>query len=204
MGTWFLDKIGKPIPDWLAEKYGSVILAVLLMFGASFWTWSAEHEYLPIFLVGLGTLVAVIWGVNGVIWLRAQTRPSKAKMTFDYSYGVALDEIFPSHDRENVANVAPGPLKYKVERVDVVIGDRIRALRDTMEHSRAIHGYCCTLAGLRRLWSIACKIECQALTNTPSFTAIRKTTIQGEQRSAFILISSKRMECSAVASRLVV
>jgi hypothetical protein len=95
---------------------------------------------LPVFLVEIGTFLTAIWGINGVIWLRSQQRPSRTRLTFDYSYGLALDEITPSHDTENegntlefsfrIRNVAPGAIRYNVERMDVIIGDRIRTLRN--------------------------------------------------------------------------
>jgi hypothetical protein len=61
-------------------------------------------------------------------------------MAFDYSYGLAIDEIIPAHDNDNrenclefrflIRNTAPGPMRYKAERIDVIIGDRIRTSRD--------------------------------------------------------------------------
>ncbi|MCI0556689.1 MAG: hypothetical protein L0287_37595 [Anaerolineae bacterium] len=108
--------------------------------GASYWAWVSQWGYFPIALTGLGVFVATIWGINGIIWARRQSRPSKARMAFDYSYGIALDEVIPAHDEGNemnclefrfqIRNVAPGPMKYKAERIDVIIGDRIRTSRD--------------------------------------------------------------------------
>jgi hypothetical protein len=146
VGFW--KKIGKPVLEWaehlhllaVIATHWNVIVSIFFAIGAGFWTWSAEHAYLPVLLVGLGTFVAAIWGINGIIWLRGQTRPSKARLTFDYAYGLTLDEISPSHDEGNqnnnlefrfqIRNVAPGPLKYKSERIDVIIGDRIKTARD--------------------------------------------------------------------------
>lgn len=143
-----VSKFFKPILEWAEHVYfiggiagsWSVSMSALLALGAGFWTWSAEHSYVPIFLVMLFTFAVTIWAFIGIIWLRRQVRPSKAKLTFEYSYGIALDEIVPSHDKDNqinslefrfhIRNVAPGPLKYKAERVDVIIGDRIRTERN--------------------------------------------------------------------------
>src|SRR5216683_756795 len=109
---WLWKKVGKPILEWTEHihflagiaAHWSVVVSVLLAMGAGFWTWSAEHAYLPVFLVSLGTFVAVIWAINGIVWLRRQKRPSKARVAFDYSYGIALDEITPSHDEGNEKN----------------------------------------------------------------------------------------------------
>jgi hypothetical protein len=102
--------------------------------GFSYWAWVLQWGYLPIALTGLGVLVATIWGFNGIVWLRRQRRPSKAQVTFDYSYALALEEVVPSLDVANASNTlevrlkirnhANGPMKFMVERLHTTIGDR--------------------------------------------------------------------------------
>ena len=63
-----------------------------------------------------------------------QRRPSKAQVTFDYSYALALEEIVPSFDvinanntlevRRKIRNHANGPMKFLVERFHTTIEDR--------------------------------------------------------------------------------
>ncbi len=118
----------------------TVVLSAVAAALFGFWTWSAEHAYLPVALVVLGSFCASIWALNGIIWLRRQSRPSAARIAFDYSYGVTLDEVSPSHDPGNeknclefrflIRNVAPGPLKYNAERIDVIVDDRIKTARN--------------------------------------------------------------------------
>jgi hypothetical protein len=79
--------------------------------------------------------VAIIWVVNGTIWLRRQQRPSRERISFDYSYALSLEGIDASFDQNNPSNtlevrpqfrnVANGPLRYMVEQFSVQIEDRI-------------------------------------------------------------------------------
>jgi hypothetical protein len=112
-----------------------LITSALLAIGSAFWTWSVEKSYLPVFLVGLGVFVATIWGLNGIVWLQRQKRPSKQRVSFDYNYGLALETVHPSLDADNVdnhlefrlvfRNVANGPIKLLVETFSAVIEDRM-------------------------------------------------------------------------------
>ena len=102
--------------------------------GFSYWAWASQWGYLPIALTGLGVFVATIWGINGIIWLHRQRRPSKAQVTFDYSYALALEEVVSSLDvintdntlelRLKIRNHANGPMKFLVERFHTTIEDR--------------------------------------------------------------------------------
>jgi hypothetical protein len=120
---------------WLFEiSHGSVFVSSVMAAGVAYWTWSTEHGYLPVFFAALGTFVAVVWAINGIVWLRSQARPSKARITFDYSYGLSLEEVRPSLDVENVDNILEirlyvrnltnGPMKILIERFHTTIEDR--------------------------------------------------------------------------------
>jgi hypothetical protein len=118
------------------------MLAVSIVFGfvTSWWAWITQWGYLPVVLFDIFAFGGAVWTLNGVVWFSTRNRPSKQKLTFDYSFGIALDDVIPSHDPENVhnnlefrfqiRNVAPGPAKYDAERINVVIGDRIRSARN--------------------------------------------------------------------------
>ncbi|SRR6266851_8487549 len=125
----------------LAAHWLTTLLLFAMSTGLPIWTAISEHWSWPL-AIALGVVLFAVglWIINGIVWLRRQTRPSKAKITFDYSYGIALDDISPSIDPNNetnnlefrfqIRNVAPGPIKYKAERIDVVVDDRIKSARD--------------------------------------------------------------------------
>jgi hypothetical protein len=102
---------------------------------ASYWAWISQWGNLPIALTGLGVLVATIWLVIGIVWLRRQQRPSRERIAFDYSYAMSLEGIDPAFDPTNTdntleirpkfRNVANGPLKYMIEQFSVQVEDRI-------------------------------------------------------------------------------
>jgi hypothetical protein len=104
------------------------------------WAWATQWGYLPVFVASLVALAASMSVFRTIVLIKRQDRPSKARSAFDYSYGLAIDEIIPSHDARNdqnslefrfhIRNVSPGPLKYNAERIDAIIGDRIKTLRD--------------------------------------------------------------------------
>jgi hypothetical protein len=123
------------VATWLFEiGHGSSVVSAAFAAGAAYWTWSTERRYLPVFYAALGTFAGIIWGINGIVWLRAQARPSKARVTFDYSYGLSLEDVLPNLDVSNVDNVlevrsrvrnaANGPMRIKVERFHTTIEDR--------------------------------------------------------------------------------
>ena len=134
--------IGNAIAATIHLITSNWVLAMSIVAGVatSWWAYATQWGYLPIFLFGLVAFGAFVWISNGVVYFTTRNRPSKSKMTFDYSFGFALDEISPSHDPDNIdnslefrfliRNVAPGPLKYKIERINAIIGDRIRATRN--------------------------------------------------------------------------
>jgi hypothetical protein len=128
--------------DWLFSIAKQWVIPVMAAVGTGIWglrDYLVQWGYLPIAIICLVVFVVTLWGINGIIWFSRQNRPSRARLIFDYSYGIALDEITPSHDIDNdhnclefrfqIRNVAPGPMKYNAERIDVIIGDRIRTAR---------------------------------------------------------------------------
>lgn len=102
--------------------------------GASYWAWVSQWGYLPIALTALGVFVVTVWGINGIVWLKHERRPSKARITFDYSYALAVETVSTSYDPTNsinnlevrlvIRNHANGPLKILVERLHITIEDR--------------------------------------------------------------------------------
>lgn len=140
--VWLWRKIAKPILEWAEHAHfvawvvaqWSLIVSAALAIGVGFWAWSAEHAYLPVFLVALVTFVCTIWGFNGIVWLRSQRRPSKQRVAFDYAYGLSLIELHLGLDESKkdaafqlgirLFNASDWPIKYLVEDMNMVIGDR--------------------------------------------------------------------------------
>ena len=126
----------------IAEHWAIVLstVAAIATGGWAWWSYATQWGYLPVFVAALLVLAAAMTIFRNVISLRRENRPSRARLTFDYNYGIALDDIIPSHDVDNeqnclefrfqIRNVAPGPLKYNAERIDVIIDDRIRTGRN--------------------------------------------------------------------------
>lgn len=126
------------VATWLYEMFVALwpvpIMSTMLAIGSGYWAFISKWGYLPTALVALGVFVAGIWGLNGIIWLRRQRRPSKEHVTFDYSYGLALEEVVPSLDLTNINNTleirlkirnhATGPIKFLVEEFHTTIEDR--------------------------------------------------------------------------------
>jgi hypothetical protein len=120
---------------WLLEiTQATTIVALIGAIGAGYWAFVTQWGYLPIALTALAVFGGVLWAINGVVWLRRQRRPSKASVTFDYSYGVVLEAVETSYDANNegnsfeirlrIRNHASGPMSFEFERIHVTIGDR--------------------------------------------------------------------------------
>jgi hypothetical protein len=81
------------------------------------------------------SLSTSIWILNGIVWFRRQDRPSKARISFDYGYSLALEQVTAAFDAENTINTlefrfkhrntANGPVLYKIEKLIVRVNDRI-------------------------------------------------------------------------------
>jgi hypothetical protein len=126
----------------LAEWIWTLIVSALNGIGvgyAAWWAWATQWGYLPIYLSGLTAFTLTIWLINGVIWLRRQARPSHTRIAFDYSYAMALEDVEYSVDDDNEVNtlevrprfrnVASGPIKFIVEKIETRIEDRIASAR---------------------------------------------------------------------------
>ena len=120
---------------WLFElTHVSAGVAIIAALGAAYWAYVTQWGYLPIALTALGVFVAGIWGINGIVWLYSRRRPSKARITFDYSYGLSLENIIPAFDKNNIDNTlefrlvirnhANGPVKMLVEKLHATVEDR--------------------------------------------------------------------------------
>ncbi len=105
----------------LAAHWLTTLLLFAMSTGLPIWTAISEHWSWPL-AIALGVVLFAVglWIINGIVWLRRQTRPSKAK----------INETNNLEFRFQIRNVAPGPIKYKAERIDVVVDDRIKSARD--------------------------------------------------------------------------
>jgi hypothetical protein len=134
----FIDRLhlGTSLYEIGASTHGlwAVVMSAAIPVGTGWWAWATQWGYLPIFLAGLGVFAASIWSLNGIIWLQHQRRPSRQRISFDYSYGLALEDIIFSHDEGNIENylefrlalrnVTNGPLQIKIDRLSFFIEDR--------------------------------------------------------------------------------
>jgi hypothetical protein len=112
----------------------NVIVSAAFAVAAAYWAWIAHWGYLPVFLVAFGIFVSAIWGLNGIIWLKHQKQPSDERISFDYAYGLALEDITLAIEREKeesalqfglrFRNAASGPMRFYVEEFDVILKDR--------------------------------------------------------------------------------
>lgn len=75
-----------------ASSLWPVAVSAVLSLGTGWWASATQWGYLPIFLAGFGIFAASIWLLNSIIWLQRQHRPGRQRISFDYSYGLALEE----------------------------------------------------------------------------------------------------------------
>jgi hypothetical protein len=90
--------------------------------------------YAPVYIATLLTCTLTLWLIIGVIWVLRQRQPSRQRVAFDFRYGLALSGLSLGRDerRKDVAvqvglvlhNASDWPIKYHVEDMEVVIGDR--------------------------------------------------------------------------------
>jgi hypothetical protein len=143
MGRWLKRIISF---KWVAEFLGAVLSApwsVLLSAGAgicaAIWAWLSQQPLVWVAIAALATFTLLIWMWNGITWARNQKRPSKARISFDYAYGLSLENITLGLDDDgrgdaalqfglNLRNATSGPIKYYVEEFDVIVNDRTAAL----------------------------------------------------------------------------
>jgi hypothetical protein len=130
LATWIAQAI---VAQWNAIIPGAVA------FATAYWASASRLGYLEVFLVTIGVFTSGIWAINGMVWLRRQARPSREHIAFDYAYALALEEIAPSLDLNNLENtlelrpkfrnVANGPMRVLIDRMDVRLEDRFYQAR---------------------------------------------------------------------------
>lgn len=69
------------------------VLTLIASAGFGYWAWSEELGHLPTGLIALHVFVLMLLAANAIDARRARDRPSKAKQTFDYSYGLHLANV---------------------------------------------------------------------------------------------------------------
>jgi hypothetical protein len=109
-----------------------LVVATIGGIGAAIWGHLDSLSSPALLLIGIGTGVGILWGVNGVIWLLREIRPSKERIAFDCAYGLALESISLGKDEGQATaavqlgivlrNASPVPLRYDVEEIEVIIG----------------------------------------------------------------------------------
>jgi len=140
--TW--DWVGHiHLVSWLADLvvHGwtyAVSGAAATLFGR--WAFISHYGALPVALVALFVFVAAVWSLNGLVWLNGQRRPSRARIKFDYTWGLAVDNVVPGLDLENkqntlefrmiVRNATNGPIRVHLKTMTVTIEDRFYTFSD--------------------------------------------------------------------------
>ena len=124
----------------LGEWLWTLLVSAINTVATVRWAWVTQWGHLPIYLVALATFTLSIWLINGLIWIARQSRPSHARITFDYSHGLALDGLSLGLDLQNnentfelrpkFLNVSGGPIKYSVEKLDFKVEDRIVQIKN--------------------------------------------------------------------------
>jgi hypothetical protein len=114
--------------DWAA------VVAMIAAAGAA--VWALLHPLPPVIiaLIALTAFAATIWSINGIIWFARRNTPIETSPSHYYGYGLAYLGVHLGFDQGNeeamvqigvnLANAAAHPIKYKVERFDVIVGNR--------------------------------------------------------------------------------
>ena len=100
----------------------------------AWWGYAARWGYLSVGVAVLLTFAALMWTINGIAWFAGRNRSISVHPDLDFSYGLAYEGILVAYNVTNdlstlqigvnLRNVSPSVLVYKVERFDVVIGNR--------------------------------------------------------------------------------
>lgn len=105
----------------IASSFSVAILAKINQLG-----------YLQLVIYTLVTFTCALFIYNGFIWLKSQKRPSNERLSFDYSYGLALEDIHVGLEGQEILqlgiklkNTSGMPLKYCVKNIFMRIGDRV-------------------------------------------------------------------------------
>jgi hypothetical protein len=117
----------------LTTNWGLVV-SVIVGLIASSWDWTISFVQRPSAQVGIIVFLAILWTYIGISAVARRNRPVWVRAFDDYAYGLAYEGIGfgLNTDADDAAlqialslrNVGPGPIKYVIERYDVIIGNR--------------------------------------------------------------------------------
>jgi hypothetical protein len=92
----------------------------------------------PVTYVGVGTFLAVLWTFIGIVVLMDRRRPRLVRSAVDYRYGLVFEGLVPQYLSAtdnypnagclqfsiNIRNFSLGPMRCRVEDIDIRIGSR--------------------------------------------------------------------------------
>jgi hypothetical protein len=126
--VWLVGAIVAVATNW------TILTSLVFAIVTAVWAWAIQWGSFPVFLFTFGVFSTSIWLLNGLIWFYRQRRPSQQRISFDYSYGLALEQIYPALDLGNlentlemrlvIRNVANGPLRYEIDKFQFIVEDR--------------------------------------------------------------------------------
>jgi hypothetical protein len=118
---------------FLTTNWGVVMSAVLGLV-AAIYGGAYDVASNPRVQVGIGTFVAVLWTIIGILVLVDRRKPRLIRSYQDYRYGLTFEGMSPILDKDNeeaalqfslqLRNYSMGPIQYAIEHFDVRIGSR--------------------------------------------------------------------------------
>jgi hypothetical protein len=112
------------------------ILAMSVLGGiiVGLWAGALEIAQRPGVQLGVAAFLALLWTFIGLATLRDRKRPRIVSAAQDYSYGLLFEGLSLGYDPKGedgalqlgvvLRNFSPGPLRYTVDKFQVIMGDR--------------------------------------------------------------------------------
>jgi hypothetical protein len=117
----------------LTTNWTLVVSAALAIFAALV-GWAYDIASNPRVQVGVGTFVASLWTCIGLVVLADRRKPRIMRAFQDYQYALTFEGLAPFYEPKNeealqfgiqFRNFSNGPLRFHIEKFQVLIGDRI-------------------------------------------------------------------------------
>lgn len=115
-----------------AEQWFPTLIAIFTSISLSVVAIYEQYGLLIISLVFLTSLTITLWLFIGILNLKTRIFPSKSEQVYDYAYGLDLVNLHIGYDKNQnsvqigliLRNATNYPLKYEVESLSIIIGDR--------------------------------------------------------------------------------
>jgi hypothetical protein len=118
---------------FLTTNWTIVVSAALAIFAALV-GWAYDIASNPHVQVGVGAFVATLWTCIGLVVLADRRKPRTIRAFQDYQYALTFEGLAPFYEPKNeealqfgiqFRNFSNGPLRFHIEKFQVLIGDRI-------------------------------------------------------------------------------